>query len=185
MSRPRRSTAGRSKPNSRSERPERTYVTGPVTRGIRAVSLVGILAIAGWVAVMYPSLPETVPTHVNFAGEVDAFGARSSIIRLSAVMLGSAALIAWLSTKPRMLNYVAEITEQNAQFVYREGERMMVWLLVPVGAVYLGFVLEALGHGGVTLIVLGLIALAAITPVSLVRMSAASAKRESMPDDRG
>ena len=166
----------------RSSRPPRTYTTDPVTRGIRRAALAGVAMIALWVAFSYPSMPAMDPTHVNSAGEGDATGDRSGILVMTAVMGGLAVLLAWLSTKPRSLNYVTDITVENAQFVYREGERMLVWMMVPLVALYLGFVLETVGHAGTAVIVLSLVALAVVTPVSLVRMSAASAKR---PDIEG
>ncbi|WP_314036258.1 DUF1648 domain-containing protein [Dietzia sp. CH92] len=152
------------------KRPAAEYVTGPVTRGLRLVSLAAIVAVSAYLLVRYPTLPETVPIHFTFRGEADGFGARSSLLWLAGVMLAMGSLIAWLSTRPRVLNYPGEVTEANAQRLYREGERMMVWVLAGVAVVYLGIVLQTFADAGSAVLVAGLAALMASTLAGLVRM---------------
>ena len=152
------------------KRPAPDYVTGPVTRGLRLASLLGIVALTAYILVRYPALPEIVPIHFNFSGEADGFGDRSSLLWLSAVMFGSGALITWLSTKPNVFNYPAEITKANAQRLYREGERMMVWVLAGVAVVYLGIVLQTFADTGAAVLVVGMVGLLGSTLAGLVRM---------------
>lgn len=45
------------------QRPAPDYATGPVTRGLRLASLLGVVALTVYVLVRYPSLPEVVPVH--------------------------------------------------------------------------------------------------------------------------
>ena len=164
-------------------RPARTYTTGAVTKWLRWLALLGFVAVTVWVALSYASMLDTVPTHFGLDGQADGFGEKSSVLWLAAVMTGLGLLMAWLSTKPRHLNYVSEITEQNAQHVYREGERMLVWMMLPLLGVYCSFVLGALGFESVWLVVLSLIALPVLTITSLARMGAASSKKaEADPD---
>ena len=105
---------------------------------------------------------------------------------LAGVMLAISVLMAWLSTKPNALNYPGDITEANAQRIYREGERMMVWVLVSVAVLYLGIVLQTFagvgadagagaGEGaapaaGQTLLVVGLVGMLASTLVGIARL---------------
>lgn len=172
------------------QRPAPDYATGPVTRGLRLASLLGVVALTVYVLVRYPSLPEVVPVHFNFSGAADGFGSRSSMLWLAGVMLAISVLMAWLSTKPNALNYPGDITEANAQRIYREGERMMVWVLVSVAVLYLGIVLqtfagvgadagadpgagagERAGSGaGQTLLVVGLVGMLASTLVGIARL---------------
>lgn len=56
---------------------------------------VAILSLAG-TAVAYFFLPETIPMHWNFEGEVDSWGPRWSILALGCLPLGVALLMAWL-----------------------------------------------------------------------------------------
>src|SRR5699024_8752206 len=55
--------------------------------------------------------------------------------------------LAWLSTRPRLFNRPVELTPGNAQSVYREGERMMVCLLVALVVIHLGAAMQVMGAG--------------------------------------
>jgi uncharacterized membrane protein len=63
------------------------------------------LTIAAWIfsAVVYPSLPEQIPTHWNIRGEIDGYGAKSWGAFLAPgimlLMLGIFRAIPWLSPK--------------------------------------------------------------------------------------
>ena len=151
-------------------RPAPDYVTGAVTRGLRVASLLGIAVLTAYLLVRYPLLPEVVPTHFDFGGQPDDFGSRTSVLWLAGIMLGMGALIAWLSTKPNVLNYPGDITEANAQRLYREGERVMVWVLAGVAVVYLGIVLLYFAATGSAVIVVGLVVLLGSTLAGMVRM---------------
>ena len=151
-------------------RPAPDYVTGPVTRVLRTVSLLGIMALTAYVLVRYPSLPDVVPTHFDFRGQPDELGSRSSLLWLAGGGLALGVLTAWLSTRPHVLNYPGEVTETNAQRIYREGERMMVWVLAGLAVVYLGIVLQSFGRAGSAILVVGLVALMGSTLAGLVRL---------------
>ena len=154
----------------KSTRPAPDHTTGPVTRVLRVVSLLGIAALTVYILWRYPALPDVVPVHFNFTGEADGFGGRSSVLWLAGVMTAMGVLIGWLSTKPHVLNYPGDITEANAQRIYREGERMMVWTLASLVVVYLGIVLQTFAQAGPAVLVVGLIALLASTLGGIVRL---------------
>lgn len=158
---------------TRNPRPARTFMTGPWTRWIRRIALLGIGATAAWVLVLYPSLPETVPTHFGGSGQPDAFGDRTTVLWLVALMIGLGALCGWLSTRPRLFNYPGRVTEENAQAVYREGERMMVWVLAAFALVFLGIALSIVVGNGAIVIAVGLAGLAASIFAGLIRLSQA------------
>ena len=151
-------------------RPAPDYATGAVTHGLRVTSLLGIAVLTAYLLVRYPSLPEVVSTHLDFSGQPEDFGSRTSVLWLAGMTLGMGALIAWLSTKPNVLNYPGDITEANAQRLYREGERMMVWVLAGLAVVYLGIVLLTFAETGSAVIVAGLVVLLGSTLAGMVRM---------------
>lgn len=162
-------------PGTRTPRPARTFTTGPWTRWIRRIALLLIVGTAGWVLLSYSSLPSAVPTHFDLRGEPDAFGDRASALWLVGVMTATGALCGWLSTKPRFVNYPGAVTEQNAQAVYREGERMMVWVLTAFAVVFLGiaFTVVMAGGAGPILVGAGLAGLPVSVIAGLIRLSQA------------
>ena len=154
-----------------SPRPTRTTTAGPFTRVLRWVGILGALAITVWVLVAYPGLPETIPTHFDITGTADAWGSKSSILVLGGVMMLLSAGLALLSTEPRVFNYPLIVTEHNAQAVYREGERMMVWMLLSMQLIYAGLISSAMrGGGGGALLLIGLAAILGSVVVGIVRL---------------
>ncbi|MFZ9242525.1 MAG: SdpI family protein [Sediminibacterium sp.] len=55
------------------------------------IALILIAIPFGYAAYIYPSLPETIPTHFNYKGEADGFGGRDSIF-LGPGILGAVSL---------------------------------------------------------------------------------------------
>lgn len=151
------------------KRPARTFRTGPITRGLRWFSVLASLAITAWILVRYPSLPDTVATHFDLSGQADDWGPRWSILVLAGVMLLMSLGIAALSTRPRSFNYPSEITASNAQAVYREGERMLVWTLLGTVLIYVGIAWATLESGGDLLLVVGLVVLVAASIIGIIR----------------
>lgn len=154
-----------------SPRPARTYATGPMTRGLRLVSVLAALAITAWILVRYPSLPETLATHVDIRGQADDWGPRWSVLVLAGVMLLLSLGLTALSAHPRLFNYPLEITARTAQAVYREGERMMVGVLVGVQLIYLDIARSIIGGpGGGVLSWIGMAVLLGSVVVGIIRL---------------
>lgn len=123
-----------------SARPARSYTTGLVTVWLRRVTLVAVVAVTVWVLVRYPSMPDTVPVHFAADGEADEWGSKSTVLWLSLIMLVCWCGFHWLSYRSdsRWVNYPTEVTEDNAQTLYRAGEQMMVWPNVGIVVLYAG-----------------------------------------------
>jgi uncharacterized membrane protein len=121
-----------------SNRPARTYQTGLATRWLRSASLtitgVGLIGVG----LAYPRLPDEVAIHFNFIGEPDAWGSKTTLIWLSLIVVALIGALVWLSYCPRVLNYPTEVTETNAQHLYRTGEQMLVWVAIGIAVVYFG-----------------------------------------------
>lgn len=157
-------------------RPPRTYSTGQFIRFIRVVSLFGAVLTSAWVLSQYPSMPDIVPTHFDLMGKPDNHGEKSSALWVSGVMVVMMVLITWVSTKPGSLNYPNAITEENAQSIYREGERMMVFLAADLLLLYLGIALSWSNVNGAGLVIIGMIGLFVVLVVSIVRIISAGRK---------
>ncbi|WP_347754360.1 DUF1648 domain-containing protein [Agrococcus sp. ProA11] len=154
----------------RPQRPTRSYATDPLTRAVRVVALVGVASIAVWLLLLYPALPQRVPTHFDAGGTADAWGDKSNVLLLIAVFVVMSGAIAWLSTKPHWANYPAAVTPSNAQRLYREAERMLAWLLVPIAVLFAGIALSQLSVPAAPLLLLGTGGLLAVTAIGVARL---------------
>ena len=85
-------------------------------------------------------------------------------------------LVAWLSCKPHIFNYPLQITERNAQGVYREGERMMVWLLVVLAAVFCGIAMQSAEIAGGQALTASVLAMPVVLIVGVVRILGAEVR---------
>lgn len=151
------------------DRPAADYERGRVTAALRvlgpATAAIGVAIIV----VGYGGLPATVPTHFGIAGEADDFGPRWSVLVLAGIWIVVQGGVALLAANPRAFNYPMPVTPANAQRLYREGERMMVWLGVAVAATFAGITLSIVGAPGGALTVLGVAATFAAMVVGIVR----------------
>lgn len=156
---------------------------------MRAAAVLGSFAVTGWVLLRYPTLPAQIPVHFTASGEADSWGSRSSALVLAGVMLVMLLGLALLSTRPRWFNYPFELTAASAQAVYREGERLMVWLLVPMVLLYVALAAATIGQGmgsaALTLLVASLLGLPAVTLIGLVRLVRASSADGGPADAAG
>jgi uncharacterized membrane protein len=84
--------------------------------------LVALVAIP---AVNYASLPDTIPTHFNAAGQPDGYGGRDTLWILPATGLFLYILMTIIERFPQIYNYPVEITEENAERQYRNAVRLI------------------------------------------------------------
>lgn len=130
-----------------------------------------VIALAGWLGTLvlvglnWQTLPEQIPRHYNFVGEVDAYGGKSTLLLLPLVGSVLWAGMTVLSRYPHIYNYLVEITEQNAARQYRLARRLIISLKAIIALLFLGItwqIIEA-AHG-VTYAILPLVAI----PVGLI-----------------
>src|SRR5699024_9635869 len=153
-------------PRTASIRPARTYRTRAGARTARCLALLADAAIVVWTLVRYPSLPEVIPVHFAMSGTADRVAEGGRLLSLTALMGALVISLAWLATRPRLFNLPVELTPGNAQSVYREGERMMVCLLVALVVIHLGAAMQVMGAGaGLPLVGAGVAACFLVTPI--------------------
>lgn len=75
-----------------------------------------ILAFS-WILVLgsISKLPDTIPTHFNFKGEVDDFGNKYTLLILPVISTFMVIGLTRLSRFPHLLNYLVKITNENFQ----------------------------------------------------------------------
>lgn len=88
------------------------------------ITLVVVLATC----VLYPFLPELVPTHYNVQGIVDGWGAKSTIWWVVAFQVVQVLLLGLLSRYPQYYNYPIQVTDENRERLYRLGVNLVSYL---------------------------------------------------------
>jgi uncharacterized membrane protein len=95
-------------------------------------------------------LPESIPIHFNFAGEVDAWGDKSDTLLLFGLSLSFYIGLTWLSRYPQKFNYPWEINENNAERQYSLARNFIrviklesVWLFAIISLQMIGIALGA------------------------------------------
>lgn len=151
-----------------------THIRGPVTSVLRFVG--PVVAVLGATAMLlgYTALPETVPTHFDGAGQADEYGPRWNVLVLAAVWILLQLGIAFLATKPKLFNFPVPVTDENQGRLYREGERMLVWVGLALATCFAGIALLVFDLPGSPLVVVGVVATFATTIVGIVRVLRAS-----------
>ena len=92
---------------------------------IQLVCALGIVEIFLTLFLSWHKIPSRIPTHFGPSGSIDAWGGKSSLLALPIIMLVIYALLSTIEKFPRIYNYMCDITEQNAEFQYRNA-RMMI-----------------------------------------------------------
>jgi uncharacterized membrane protein len=154
------------------DRPRIAPSADPTTKWLRRAGVLVSLALAAWAVVAYFSLPLVIPVHFGISGQPDAYGHRSSVLWLALVFVVLTVGVAVMSRHPRLFNYPVPVTDENAERLYREGERMLVWLLAPLQVIFFAVIQAVLQDGAVTwLMWVGLAGLFVVIIASVVRMS--------------
>ncbi|WP_067029335.1 DUF1648 domain-containing protein [Allomuricauda sp. CP2A] len=95
-----------------------------------------LLYRAGWMVVavnvflvwgVYFDLPDTIPTHFNFQGQVDGYGHKSALWAIPMLSAGLYLALGLIATKlkPWLMNYPVKVTEENAPKLYPLAFRML------------------------------------------------------------
>ncbi len=104
----------------------------PLELLLEVAGLSGLLLLVGLVLRSWSSLPERIPHHFNFRGEVDAWGGRWVLILMAALAAAFFAGFKILARFPHLGNYPVPITPENAERQYRNVRSLLAWLRVEV-----------------------------------------------------
>lgn len=143
-----------------------------MTIWLRRLSTVATVLVTVLVLVRYRALPDTIPVHFDFSGEADDWGPRTTVLFLSLLMVACIGGSLWASRHPdsSWFNYPKEVTEENAQQLYRAGEQLMVWLSVALVWIYAGMSLTLFtGFNATAAVGPGLIVLLVSTGAGIVK----------------
>ncbi len=100
-------------------RPKIKIELDPIDKFINGAGILGILLLIVLPLYFYPVLPEMIPSHYGFDGVADGFNDKSSIWVLPILGVVMYIGMAVLNKYPHIFNYPKEITEENAESLYR------------------------------------------------------------------
>lgn len=94
-----------------------------------------------YLGVSWSGLPSKMPTHFNFAGEVDAWGSKGSLLLVPIIFTILYFVLVVVSKFPQSFNYAVEITKENKERQYKNACEMMAWLTFYIAtlALYIEF----------------------------------------------
>lgn len=95
---------------------------------LNTLSLLGVICMFAYLFIVWPNLPQTVPTHFNFWGKPDGFGGKGNMLILPFVALGTYIIFTVISRFPNAFNYPGNITTEQKQHLYVNSCRMLSWL---------------------------------------------------------
>jgi uncharacterized membrane protein len=111
------------------------------TTADKLVDILGwIILLALWALTItnYSSLPDTIPTHFNAAGEADGFGSKVTILSLPVIATLLFIGLTVLNRYPHSFNYPTAITQDNALRLYTLATRMLRYLKLVLVVVFGG-----------------------------------------------
>ncbi len=109
-------------------RPKLKLPLSRVEKVIQVISAIGLIGIIMMLFTSWSSLPDKIPSHYGFSGEVDSWGDKGILFLLPIIAIFMYGLLTIIERIPHLYNYMCEITEENAEFQYRNA-RMMLTLL--------------------------------------------------------
>ncbi len=120
------------------ERPKIKLIPTNADMLVELLGWIVLLTIWGWTFTYYSSLPDTIPTHFNAAGEADGFGTKVSLIALPVIATLLFIGLTVLNRYPHIFNYPTSITQDNALRQYTLGTRILRYLKLVLVLVFGG-----------------------------------------------
>ncbi|WP_395016205.1 DUF1648 domain-containing protein [Robinsoniella peoriensis] len=103
---------------------------------INMLCLIMIIGTAIYLIVNWTNIPENVPMHHNFSGEVDRFGNKSEMIILPILTVIMFSFMSVVEHFPQLWNTGSKVTDKNKEYVYRILKNMITTLKLIVVCVF-------------------------------------------------
>ncbi len=118
------------------------FCGSPTTRYQRIAGILAPLLLLGsivYILIVWQKLPERIPTHYNFAGEIDGYGGRGSLLLMPIIGLATDLTVAICGRFPQSWNTGARVTVLNRARVYRLIRDLMADLRLSMALAFAGF----------------------------------------------
>ena len=99
---------------------------------MEGISLVMLVGMTLFLIVNWKNIPEQVPMHYDWAGNIDRWGSKNELFLLPIMDWGMYLLISGFECFPKIWNTGVSVTEENVGRVYRALKYMMKSLKVIV-----------------------------------------------------
>jgi uncharacterized membrane protein len=120
------------------ERPKLKIQLSPTDKVFELLGWGVLLALWIWTGTSYSSLPDSIPTHFNAAGEADGFGRKASIVGLPVIATLLYIGLTFLNRVPHIFNFPTPVTQDNALRQYTNATRMIRYLKLILVLVFAG-----------------------------------------------
>lgn len=110
------------------ERPKLVPKLEPIDKILNFLGIVLLLFSWTYVAYYYPSLPELIPTHFDYKGNVDGHGKKITLFALPIIGTFIFAGLGTLNKAPHIFNYTVTITPENAERQYKISTRTLRYI---------------------------------------------------------
>jgi uncharacterized membrane protein len=120
------------------ERPKLKIQLTPTDQIFELLGWGVLLALWIWTGTSYSSLPDSIPTHFNAAGEADGFGRKASIVSLPLIATLLYVGLTILNRVPHIFNFPTPVTQDNALKQYTNATRMIRFLKLILVLVFAG-----------------------------------------------
>ena len=120
------------------ERPKLKIQLSPMDQALELLGWGVLLVLWVWTGTSYSSLPDSIPTHFNAAGEADGFGNKASIVGLPLIATLLYIGLTLLNRVPHSFNFPTPITQDNALPQYTNATRMIRYLKLILVVVFAG-----------------------------------------------
>ena len=126
------------------QRPKITLIPSTADKLLEVLGWLILFVLWGYTISHYSSLPDTIPTHFNSAGEPDGFGRKASIFGLPVIAKLLFIGITVLNWYPHIFNYPTTITQDNALRLYTLATRMLRYLKLVLVLVFGGIAFKTI-----------------------------------------
>lgn len=105
-------------------------------------ALLLLIGLIVYVVMVYRSLPDQVPLHINLQGEVDDWGNKTTILALPLITVPLFIILYFLGNFPQVHNYPVKVTEENAEQLYRKSRLMLALMNFEIMVIFFLIVWE-------------------------------------------
>ena len=103
---------------------------------MEVLGLVMLIGTPLYLAIRWPSIPDKLPMHYNFAGEIDRWGGKGEILFLVVMVWILYLMISLVEHFPSVWNTGVQVTPENRMRVYRTLKYMVKTLKLAMTLVF-------------------------------------------------